>query len=48
MKFHGDALRSGKKDELSVMEVHDLVPELDAVGFQPCQLGGGGRRPYRL
>lgn len=38
-QFHGDALRSGKKDHLSVMEVHDLVPELDALGFQPCHHG---------
>jgi hypothetical protein len=38
-QFHRDALRSGKKDQLSVMEVHDLVPELDAVGFKPCHLG---------
>src|SRR5262249_42588669 len=38
-QFHGDALRSGKKDQLAVVEVHDLVPKLDAVGFQPVHLG---------
>ena len=31
-QFHGYALRSGKKDQFSVMEFHDLVPELYALG----------------
>lgn len=38
-QFHGDAFRSGKKDQLSVMEVHDLVPELDTLRFKPCHHG---------
>lgn len=38
-KFHGNAFRPGKKDQLSVMEVHDLVAELDALRFKPCHLG---------
>jgi hypothetical protein len=37
-QFHGDALWPGEKDQLPVMEDHDLVSELDAVGFQPCYL----------
>ena len=35
-KFHCDALRSRKKDQLSVMEVHDFVPKLNTRGCKPC------------
>src|SRR5215469_16358425 len=34
-QFHGDTLGPGQENQLPAMEVHDLVPESNAVGRQP-------------